>query len=166
ASGTDSISSPVTCTADQQQTTETAGTPFNGSCTNDAGLTTNATALTVKLDKTGPTGVASTVTAGTLGAHGWYTSDVTIHTVGVDSISSPVTCGADQHQTTETAGVSFNASCTNDAGLTTSAAPLTIKLDKTGPTADLTITGGTAGAHGWYTSDVTIHTAGTDNMSS
>ncbi len=165
ASGSDSVSTPVTCTADQHQTAETAGTPFNGSCTNDAGLTTAAAALTVKLDKTGPTGVASTVIAGTAGAHGWYISDVTVHTTGTEDLSGPVTCTGDQTLTADTAGQGVEASCTNQAGLTTSAATVTIKLDKTAPSAALSVTGGTAGANGWFTSDVTVHASGSDTVS-
>jgi hypothetical protein len=164
ASGSDSISDPVTCTADQTQTAETAGAPFNGSCTNDAGLVTNASPLTIKVDKTGPTATLG-VSAGTAGANGWYTSDVTVHASGTDSISDPVTCTADQAQTAETAGTAFNGSCTNDAGLSTSATPLTIKIDKTGPTATLGVSAGTAGANGWYTSDVTVQTSGSDSIS-
>ena len=160
-SGTDLISNPTTCTANQLQTAETAGQVFNGSCTNDAGLTTNAAPLTVKLDKTGPT-AALAVTVGTAGSNGWYTSDVTVSTSGTDLISNPTTCTANQLQTAETAGQVFNGSCTNDAGLTTNAAPLTVKLDKTGPTAALAVTVGTAGSNGWYTSDVTVSTSGTD----
>jgi hypothetical protein len=163
--GADTIASPVTCSADQFQTTETTGTPFNGSCTNDAGLSTNAAPLTVKLDKTGPT-AAQAVTAGTLGTNGWYISDVTVSTTGADSISSPVICSADQFQTTETTGQAFNGSCTNDAGLTTNAVPLSVKLDKTGPTAVLAVSAGTAGTNGWYTSDVTVSTTGTDSIAS
>ncbi len=162
--GTDSISSPVVCTADQFQTTETAGQVFNGSCTNDAGLSTNAAPLTIKLDKTGPSADLS-VTVGTPGTNGWYTSDVTVHTSGSDAISDNVSCSADQFQTTETAGTVFNGSCTNDAGLTTNAAPLTVKLDKTGPSASLSVIAGTAGANGWYISDVTVDTDGTDSIS-
>ncbi len=162
--GTDSVSDPTTCTADQHQTTETAGQVFNGSCTNDAGLTTHADPLTVKLDKTGPSAALS-VTAGTPGSNGWYTSDVTVDTDGTDSVSDPTTCTADQHQTTETAGQAFNGSCTNDAGLTTHADPLTVKLDKTGPSAALSVTAGTPGSNGWYTSDVTVDTDGTDSVS-
>jgi hypothetical protein len=165
ASGADTISDPVTCSADQQQTAETTGTPFNGSCTNDAGLATEASPLTVKLDKTGPTGVSSSVTSGTLGANGWYTSDVTVHTTGVEDISGPADCSADQVLTTETAGQSVAGSCTNLAGLTTDAAPLSIKLDKTGPSAALSVTAGTPGTNGWYTSNVTVHAAGTDGIS-
>ena len=147
-SGSDGISGPVTCTADQFQTTETAGETFNGSCTNDAGLSTNAASLTVKLDKTGPS-AALAVTAGTAGANGWFTSNVTVGTSGSDGISGPVTCTADQFQTTETAGETFNGSCTNDAGLSTNAASLTVKLDKTAPT-DLAFTGGGLSDGGSY----------------
>jgi len=163
-SGSDTISSPVICTVDKFQATETLGTDFNGDCTNDAGLKTSATLLTVKLDKTGPS-AALAVTAGTLGLNGWYTSDVTVGTSGSDSISSPVTCAANQYQTTETTGTVFNGACTNDAGLSTNAAPLTVKLDKTGPSAALAVTAGTLGLNGWYTSDVTISTSGIDAIS-
>jgi hypothetical protein len=163
-SGTDSVSSPVHCTADQFQTDETSGHTFNGSCTNDAGLATSAAPLAVKLDKSGPS-ASLAVTAGTAGTNGWYTSDVTVHTSGADSISGPVTCDDDQYQTAETTGTDFHGSCTNDAGLSTNASTLTVKLDKSGPSAALSVTGGTLGAHGWYTSDVTVHTAGSDSIS-
>jgi len=161
--GTDNISG-ITCTADQYQTTETTGQIFNGACTNDAGLSTNAIPLTVKLDKTGPSAVL-TVTAGTLGANGWYTSDATVNASGSDSISDNVICTADQSLTTETTGTVFNGACTNDAGLTTNAASLTVKLDKTGPSANLAVTAGTLGLNGWYTSNITVSTSGTDSVS-
>src|SRR5262249_51139342 len=162
--GTDTVSSPVTCTADQHQTTETTGATFNGSCTNDAGLTTNAAPVTVKLDKSGPSANLS-VTAGTAGNDGGYTSDVTVPADGSDSISGNVHCTGDQFQTTETTGHVFHATCTNDAGLSTDADPLTVKLDKTGPSANLAVTAGTLGTNGWYTSDVTVSTTGTDSIS-
>ena len=162
--GSDSVSGPVVCTADAHQTDETAGQAFTGSCTNDAGITTDAAALTVKLDKTGPS-AALAVAAGTPGANGWYTSNVTVSTTGADTISGPVTCTTDQHQTTETTGHTFAGSCVNRAGLTGNAAPLTVKLDKSGPSAALTASG-TQGANGWYTSDVTLATSGTDSISS
>ena len=162
--GDDSMSGPVTCTADQSQTTETTGTVFNGSCTNAAGLTTQAAPLTVKLDKTPPTATLA-VSAWTLGANGWYTGDVTVHTSGDDTVSGGVTCTADQVQSTDTAAATFNGSCTNAAGLTGQAAPLTVKLDKTPPTAALAVVAGTLGANGWYTSNVTVRTTGDDTVS-
>lgn len=162
--GSDAVSGPVTCTASQTQTTETAGVTFNGSCTNQAGLSTAATPLTVMLDKTGPS-AALAVTGGTLGANGWYTSDVTVSTSGSDSVSGPATCTGDQFQAAETTGTVFSGSCTNQAGLSTTAAPLTVKLDKSGPSAALAVASGTLGANGWYTSDVTIATTGGDSIS-
>ena len=44
-------------------------------------------------------------------------------------------------------------------------APLTIKIDTTAPTAALAVTAGTAGSNGWYTSNVTVSTSGTDAVS-
>src|SRR5205085_2877145 len=147
-SGADTISGPVTCTADQFQTTETSGHLFNGSCTNDAGLATPATALNVKLDKTAPTAVALAVSSGTLGNNGWYITDVTLKTSGSDTISSSVSCTADQQQTTDTTGTDFHGSCTNDAGLTTNANTVTVKRDHTNPAVTL-VFGRIANHNGW-----------------
>jgi hypothetical protein len=144
--GSDDVSG-VTCTGDQFQTSETSGQVFNGSCINGAGLTTNAAPLTVKLDKTGPS--ASLSASGTLGNNGWYTSDVTISTNGSDTISNPTTCTANQSQTMDTASATFNGSCTNDAGLTTNAASLTIKRDATAPTS-VSFVGGPAAGGNYY----------------
>src|SRR5439155_915002 len=117
---------PPICTSDQFQNDETTGVTFNGSCTNDAGLTTYATPLDVKLDKTGPS--ASLSASGAHGAHGWFIDVVTVSTTGADSISDPVTCTATQHQMAETSGQVFDGECTNDAGLSTDAASLNVKL--------------------------------------
>jgi len=162
--GTDSVSAPVTCTSPQLQSSETAGTVFNGTCTNDAGLSTSAATLTVKVDKSGPSATAA-VTAGTLGANGWYTTDVNVSTTGTDAISGGVTCTAVQHLTTDTAGTTVGGTCTNAAGLQTAAAPLTVRVDQTDPSTNLSVTAGTLGDNCWYTSDVTVHTSGADNVS-
>ena len=100
------------------------------------------------------------------GDNGWYTSTVTVATAGVDPISGPVTCTADQQLTDDTASATVAGSCTNAAGLTTDATPLVVKVDTSAPTAQLTVAAGTLGAHGWYTSDVTVATSGTDPTSS
>jgi hypothetical protein len=52
--GADDISGPVTCTADQTQTADTASATFEGTCTNAAGLTHISEAVTVKVDRTPP----------------------------------------------------------------------------------------------------------------
>ena len=163
-SGADPMSGPVTCTPAQSLSTSTAGTSVNGSCTNGAGLSSNASPMIIKLDKTGPTaGLA--VSSGTPGSNGWYVSDVTVATSGNDAISGPVTCSPDQQQTDETTGATFAGSCTNAAGLSTDAATLVVKVDKTGPSAGLAVSSGTPGSNGWYVSDVTVATSGNDSIS-
>ena len=162
--GTDSMSGPVSCTPTQSITTPTAGATIHGSCTNGAGLSGSASPLIVKLDKSGPSAVLS-VSEGTPGANGWYVSDVTVATSGNDPVSGPVFCSPDQHQSDETSGATFTGSCTNDAGLSTDAAALTVKLDKSGPSAVLSVSEGTPGANGWYVSDVTVATSGNDPVS-
>ena len=140
-SGADSISGPVTCTADQFQTSETMvrlQRLVHQRCrADDQRRTAHRQA---RQDRSvGRPGRHRRHA----GPHGWYTSDVTVGTSGADPISGPVTCTADQFQTSETIGDGFNGWCTNDAGLTTDAAPLTVKLDKTGPSASLAVTAGT-----------------------
>ena len=90
----------------------------------------------MKIDKTPPS-AALVVTTGTLGLNGWYTSNVTISTQGSDSVSTPATCTGNQVQGADTTGAVFNGSCTNAAGLSASATPLTVKLDKTPPTISI-----------------------------
>lgn len=137
----------------------------SGMCTDKAG---NSSALAASdpfdYDSSAPTAALS-VTGGTAGANGWYTSNVTVHTAGADLVSGIESCTDDQQQTSETTGTVFHGSCTNGAGLTTPADPITIKLDKTGPSATLSVTAGLLGNNGWYTSDVTVHTDGSDAIS-
>ena len=144
-------------------TTETTGQTVNvHAARTTPGGTTNAASVTIKLDKTG--------TVRRAGGHGRHRRvptagtprDVTVATDGTDTISGPVTLHGRPVPDHRDGGQAFNGSCTNDAGLTTNAAPLTVKLDKTAPSAALAVTAGTAGANGWYTTDVTVATTGTD----
>ncbi len=163
--GNDVTSGIESCSTVNYSGPDTATAQANGTCTDNAGNTSSPVASSsFKFDSTPPTATLS-VTAGTLGAHGWYTSDVTISTSGHDSVSDPTVCTGDQFQTTETIGLVFNGSCTNDAGLTTNATALTVKLDKTPPTGVTLIATGTLGLAGWYTSDVTIQTSGSETIS-
>ena len=116
----------------QSQTSETAGArpALHQRCR----TAPSPAPLTVKLDKTGPratlavTAVRPAQTAGTRPSH----------------VATPALTRSAVRQlqrrpalTTETTGSVFHGTCTNDAGLTTDASPLTVKLDKTGPTATL-----------------------------
>jgi hypothetical protein len=153
--------SAVSSTAGCSPTTvssDTAGVTFTCTAMSIGG--TSTTPVTIKLDKTAPLATLA-VTAGTAGLNSWYTSDVTASTSGSDSISGPVTCTADQSQTTDTTGTEFNGTCTNDAGLSTNAAPLLIKRDSTPPTTPVIsgvsnyYFGGTPNAASCTASDVT-----------
>ncbi len=120
----------------QNFTTETKGVASTCSAHSAGGAASES--VTVKIDTSGPRASLSVI-AGSVGANGWYTSDVTISTTGSDTISEPTICTTDQFQTAETKGAVFNGSCTNNAGLTTNATALTIKLDKTGPELNPTV---------------------------
>lgn len=71
-SGTDSVSNPTTCTTDQSQTTDTTGQEFHGSCTNDAGLKTDAEPLTIKRDATPPVLTLAFTPDSPDGNNGWW----------------------------------------------------------------------------------------------
>jgi hypothetical protein len=109
-------------------TEETSGIVLACTAINGNGLPTTAT-TTIKIEKTAPDAQLA-ITAGTPNQSGWYTSDVTISTTGNDSVSTSLACTSYQFQTNNTTCATFNGACTNDAGLTTNADPLIIKLDK------------------------------------
>jgi hypothetical protein len=162
--GSDTVSEPVTCTARQLFTQDSADQLVTGACTNQAGKTQAADPLHLMIDRTAPVNVRLSVVSGTPGAHGWYTSDVVVRTAGTDPTSG-VTCTADTSLTDETDGTLVTGSCTNGAGLTTTATPITVKIDKTPPSADLTVTSGTVGSNGWYRTSVTVTSTGADSVS-
>jgi hypothetical protein len=164
--GTDSTSDIASCTSTTYTGPDSATASVLGHCTDNAGNTSADVAFNFKFDATAPTGVALSVTAGTMGTNGWYTSDVTVHTSGTEAVSGPPICTADQIQSAETMGQVFNGSCTNDAGLSANAAALTVKLDKTPPSASLAVFAGTLGNAGWYISDVTVRASGSDSIAS
>lgn len=69
---------------------------------------------------------------GTLGAGGWYTSDVSVSWTVTDGESSFTTSGCTtQTVTSDTSGVTFTCSATSNGG--TSESSVTIKRDTTGP---------------------------------
>jgi hypothetical protein len=138
-------------------TTDTTGVTFTCAATSGGG--TNSISVTIKRDASPPS-ASLAVTSGTLGSNGWYIGDVVVTTSGSDTISGPVTCTAPQTLTTDTSGQPFAGSCTNAAGLSTDASPITIKRDTTPPSATLAVTAGTPGNNGWYISNVTVSTTG------
>ena len=71
-----------------------AVTVSSGACADLAGNTNPGLAsASFKIDLTDPTAILA-VTTGTPGANGWYVSDVTVTTSGVETISGPLSCTA------------------------------------------------------------------------
>ena len=66
-----------------------------------------STARSFKIDLTDPTAMLA-VTAGMPGTNGWYTSDVTVTTSGVERSAARSTARRISHQTAETTGAVFN----------------------------------------------------------
>lgn len=133
--GADPISSPVTCTTNQFQTTDTSGATFNGSCTNDAGLSANASSLTVKLDKTDPT--ITFVSRTPANGNGWNNGNVTVNWSCTDGLSGVVSASVSETVSTEGANQSATGTCEDLAGNTASNTQFGINIDKTAPTLDL-----------------------------
>ena len=124
-------------------------------------LTINApTAVTANFENTPP--VITPAVTGTLGANGWYTSNVGVTWSVTDPESGIATSTGCAPATlaNNTSGTTLTCSATNGAGLSSSAS-VTIKIDKTSPVITPVVTG-TLGTNGWYTGNVGVSWTLTD----
>jgi carbon monoxide dehydrogenase subunit G len=126
--------------------TNTAGTTFGCSATSPGG--TASASVTLKRDASAPSVVP--VLSGTVGANGWYTSDVGVSATisaggpsGASGTCSPTTVSVDA------ASVPYICTATSGAGLSATASG-TIKRDATNPVVGFT------GAQSSYTVDQTV----------
>ncbi|MGZ7018438.1 MAG: Ig-like domain-containing protein [Acidimicrobiia bacterium] len=107
--------------------------------TDNAGNVFTSPIVTVRVDNTGPT-IGAPIVVGTLGANGWYTSNVTVNwpapTDSGSGIASTTGCGT-TNITTDQTGQVVTCSATDNAG-NTSSNSVTIKRDATAPTGSLT----------------------------
>ncbi len=157
----------VSCTSSSTVSTETAGQTVSGTCIDAAGNTSSAASVTVQLDKTAPNAptASATKTDGTAYTSGsWSNQDVTVSFASNGDAgtvqSGGVSCTSSSTVSTETAGQTVSGTCIDAAGNTSSAASVTVQLDKTAPnapTASATKTDGTAYTSGsWSNQDVTV----------
>jgi HYR domain len=131
---------------------ETAGADVSCSATNAVGLTATQT-VSVKIDKTGPV-VAAAPTAPP-GATGWYTQPVSVAFSGSDPVSDVTSCTPTViYAGPDAVGASVSGSCTNGAGLTTSASAA-LNYDASAPTVVAHVSG-PLGSNGWYRGDVAV----------
>lgn len=110
--------------------------------------------LTVTYPDNTPPVIAPTVT-GTLGANGWYTSNVGVSWSVTDpesAVSSTTGCGAST-LSTDSNGVTYTCSATSAGG--TASQSVTVKRDASPPSVTPTVSG-TLGLGGWYTSNVSV----------
>jgi len=125
----DSVSGVASCAAPQLVTGEGASLRVTGTATNNAGWSTDDTAL-VSIDRTPPTIIASADRAAN--ANGWYSDDVVANFAcadalsGVSSCTSPVALG-------EGAGQSATGTASDIAGNTATATLSGVNIDKTPP---------------------------------
>ncbi len=101
---------------------------------------------------------------GTLGAQGWYTTNVTVNWSVVDPesiILSTTGCNAVTF-TTNTMGTTLTCSAESDGGITTIGK--TFKVDKTAPAATATPSRA-ADSNGWYNHDLSVGFVGNDTTS-
>ena len=104
------------------------------------------------------------VISGTLGAVGWYTSNVTVNWSVTDQESIILsTSGCDARTlTTDTIGTPLICTAESDGGVTS--VSKTFKVDKTAPAAGATPSRG-ADENGWYNHDLSVAFAGADATS-
>ncbi|TMA00927.1 MAG: PKD domain-containing protein, partial [Methanobacteriota archaeon] len=140
--------------------------------TDVAGIVETLHTLDVSIDITAPTVVASV--SGTLGANGWYVSDVAVSLNGSDATSglASLSYRVDGLVWTTYSGafvltdgrhlVEYFA--TDFAGLSGPIQSLTVAVDTTPPATVATLTG-QAGSNGWFVSNVTVILNATDALS-
>lgn len=144
----------------------------------NAGNVGSPVSVPVKIDRTPPPAPTISITGGTAGNNGWYTSNVELIPSGTDNISGvwafeySLNGGASWQTyapvwTVSSEGTTAVLARTRDnAGNTGAQGSLTFNIDKTPPAIPtVNITGGTMVYNGWYTSNVTVAMATTDNGS-
>jgi hypothetical protein len=157
-----SISSTTGC--DTVIVTDEGSTELTCEATSDGG--TSSESVTVMIDTIAPE-ITASIADGTLGDNGWYTSDVTVHYECSDNLSDGVVCPSDEVLSDEGTGITAPAPTVTDLAGNESAPSneISVNIDKTGPSAALVVTAGTEGENGWYTSNVTVSTQGSDSVS-
>jgi hypothetical protein len=162
--GTDNMSGIAGCTAAAVLSSDGANQSALGTCTDNAGNVSNSVTFTgINIDKTPPTLTGSRSPAAN--SYGWNNTDVTVSFTCTDGLAGVATPPVSpQVVSTEGAGQSRSATCTDNAGNTASVTVNSINIDKTKPTASASASPG-PNANGWNNTDVTVSFDGSDSLS-
>lgn len=140
-------------------TTDTPGATFTCSATSAGG--TASASVTLKRDATAPT-ISAAISAGTLGANGWYTGPVTVHFTCADGGSGVASCPADQTLSNQGTSSSTAGTATDAAGNTSAPSNVvSVNIDGVKPVIAF---GGNAGSYS-VDQSVNITCAATDATS-
>ncbi len=137
----------------------------SGTCTDQAGNTSNPVTLTFKYDATAPQAVASASRAPD--ANGWYNHSLTISFAQAPGdLSGAGSCtAAAAYGGPDSAGVARSGSCTDAAGNPSAQVTASFKYDATAPTGVFGSLARGADANGWYNHPVALAVTGTDAVS-
>jgi hypothetical protein len=129
----DTTSGIATCPPAVPVSTEGA-TPVSGTAVDKAGNTASAS-VTINLDKTRPS-ITPTVTPAP-NTNGWHRNNVTVSFAGADALSGVATTSPPVTIANEGANQRADGTVTDKAG-NTSASSVSVNLDRTAPTLDIT----------------------------
>ena len=124
--------------------------------TDAAGNSAEAGVTGINVDETAP------VLTGSFSG-GWHTGDVTVSWTCTDLLSKPAGQPADTIVKGEGANLSSTATCTDNAGNTTTTTVDGIQIDRTAPTTTVSVAD--PNSAGWYGDAVQVTLSGHDNLS-
>lgn len=162
-SGVASCPEPVTVDGD----TPAEGQDVSGTATDVAGNSASSNTVNVKLDTTAPTITATATVNGQPYDGNWTNQTVTVSFTCSDALSGlDGSCPADVVISSDTpaAGQDVSASVSDLAGNSATSDIITVKVDKTAPTASASRSPA-ANEHGWNNSAVTVSFSGSDDLS-
>ena len=161
--GADAGSGIASCSTGTYAGPDAAAASVAGSCTDVAGNTADAAPVPLRYDATPPDAVVTTLDRAP-DANGWYDAPVGWTTTGTDAVSGIAACTSGTYSGPDTANASVAGSCTDAAGNSTDAAPVSFPYDATAPVTTAT-PDRPGGPGGWYTAPVTVTLTATDALS-
>jgi len=160
-SGSDTTSGIASCSQQTYSGPDAASTSQTGSCTDNAGNSSNAS-LTLHYDSTPPSTTAASSPAPN--ANGWLKSGVQVTWNGADALSGLASCDPKStYSGPDTAASTLSGSCTDIAGNSSSAA-FVVRMDTAAPTTTA-VPARAPNAAGWYRAPIAVSGSGTDSLS-